>query len=157
MRAIVTLPGYVATLYMTSLCALFVLAGCVSSSVTDRPDSDVVAMPLTNTYWQLVSIGTEPVAATDSEQKAHILFLDDGRVSGFSGCNQYMGDYQVTGENLLFDSMSSTRRACPDNMTEQLLFAALAKTVGVNLEGIELRLLGETGEELAVFEATLMK
>jgi heat shock protein HslJ len=113
--------------------------------------------PLTNTYWQLLSIGGEPVSETNADQKPHILFLDDGRVSGFSGCNQYMGNYQVTGENLLFDSMSSTRRACPDNQTEQLLFAALAKTVGVNLEGIELRLLGEAGEELAVFEASRMK
>ena len=57
----------------------------------------------------------------------------------------------------MFDSMASTRRACPDNQTEQLLFAALAKTVGVNLEGIELRLLGENGQELAVFEASRMK
>ncbi len=114
-------------------------------------------MPLTNTYWELVSIAGEPIAQTDREQKAHILFLDDGRVSGFSGCNQYMGDYRVTGENLLFDSMASTRMACPGNLTEEMLFAALAKTVGVNLEGIELRLLGEAGEELAVFEASRMK
>jgi len=114
-------------------------------------------MPLTNTYWQLLSIGGEPVSETNADQKPHLLCLDDGRVSGFSGCNQYMGNDQVTGENLLFDSMSSTRRACPDNQTEQLLFAALAKTVGVNLEGIELRLLGEAGEELAVFEASRMK
>ncbi|MGM0572004.1 MAG: META domain-containing protein [Pseudomonadota bacterium] len=114
-------------------------------------------MPLTNTYWQLVSVAGEEVPETDGQQKPHILFLDDGRVTGFSGCNQYMGNYQVRGENLLFDSMSSTRMACPENLTEELLFAALAKTVGVYLDGIELRLLGENGEELAVFEASRMK
>lgn len=151
MKGTMQIPGYVATLF-----AVLLLAGCVSSPVTGS-SGDVVAMPLTNTYWQLVSIAGEPVPETSNEQKAHILFLDDGRVSGFSGCNQYMGDYQVTGENLLFDSMSSTLRACPDNLTEKMLFAAFAKTVGVNLEGIELRLLGEAGEELAVFEATRMK
>lgn len=152
MRGVVSVPGHVATLF-----ALLFLAGCVGSPATGRSADDIVAMPLTNTYWQLLSIAGEPVSETNADQKPHILFLDDGRVSGFSGCNQYMGDYQVTGENLLFDSMSSTRRACPDNQTEQLLFAALAKTVGVNLEGIELRLLGENGQELAVFEASRMK
>ncbi|MDF0750796.1 META domain-containing protein [Marinobacter sp. 71-i] len=152
MRTTMKTAGYVAALFTVLL-----LAGCVSSPARENSGGDVVAMPLTNTYWQLVSVAGEPVPETDRQQKPHILFLDDGRVSGFSGCNQYMGDYRVTGENLLFDSMSSTLMACPDNLTEKLLFAAFAKTVGVNLEGIELRLLGEAGEELAVFEATRMK
>ncbi|MBE93668.1 META domain-containing protein [Marinobacter sp.] len=152
MRGVVSVSGHVAILF-----ALLFVAGCVGSPATSRSADDIVAMPLTNTYWQLLSIAGEPVSETNADQKPHILFLDDGRVSGFSGCNQYMGDYQVRGENLLFDSMASTRRACPDNQTEQLLFAALAKTVGVNLEGIELRLLGENGQELAVFEASRMK
>lgn len=151
MRTTMKTAGYVAALFTVLL-----LAGCVSSP-TNSLGGDVVAMPLTNTYWELVSVAGQPVPETDSQQKPHVLFLDDGRVSGFSGCNQYMGDYQVTGENLLFDSMSSTLMACPQNQTEDLLFAAFAKTVGVNLEGIELRLLGEAGEELAVFEATRMK
>lgn len=138
------------------LFAVVLLAGCAGSSVSDG-SGDIVAMPLTNTYWQLVSVAGEEVPETESEQKANILFLDDGRVTGYSGCNQYMGKYQVEGENLLFDSMSSAERTCEDNLIEQLLFAAFAKTVGVNLEGIELRLLGEAGEELAVFEATRMK
>ncbi|MEP1216912.1 MAG: META domain-containing protein [Marinobacter sp.] len=152
MRNSMKTAGYVAMLF-----AMLVLAGCVSSPATEAPGRDVVAMPLTNTYWQLVSVAGEPVPDTEGQQKPHILFLDDGRVSGFSGCNQYMGDYRVTGEHLLFDSMSSTLMACPDNLTEELLFAAFAKTVGINLEGIELRLLDEAGEELAVFEATRMK
>jgi len=142
---------------LAGLLALLLLAGCAGSPVDDRPGDDVVAMPLTNTYWQLVSVAGEAVPETENQQKAHILFLDDGRVSGFSGCNQYMGNYRVSGENLLFDSMSSTLKACTDNLTEELLFTAFAKTVGVNLEGIELRLLGEDGQELAVFEAARMK
>ncbi|MFN2359975.1 MAG: META domain-containing protein [Marinobacter sp.] len=152
MKGIIQAPGYIATLL-----AVLLLAGCAGSSVSDGPGGDVVAMPLTNTYWQLVSVAGQEVPETADQQKPHILFLDDGRVSGFSGCNQYMGNYQVEGENLLFDSMSSTRKACDDSMVEQSLFAAFAKTVGVYLDGIELRLLGENGEELAVFEATRMK
>ncbi|MCL7942415.1 META domain-containing protein [Marinobacter sp. ATCH36] len=152
MKGTIRIPQCVVALF-----AVLLLAGCAGSPATDSSRRDVVAMPLTNTYWQLVSVAGQPVPETDREQKAHVLFLDDGRVSGFSGCNQYMGNYRVEGENLLFDSMSSTRMACPDSQTEGQLFAALAKTVGVNLEGIELRLLGEAGEELAVFEASRMK
>ncbi|MDL0431806.1 META domain-containing protein [Marinobacter sp. TBZ242] len=152
MKGIMRAPWYLATLL-----AMLLLTGCTSSPATDGPGGEVVAMPLTNTYWQLVSVAGKSVSETDNQKKPHILFLDDGRVSGFSGCNQYMGNYRVRGENLLFDSMSSTRMACPDKLTEKLLFAAFAKTVGVNLDGIELRLLGEDGQQLAVFEATRMK
>lgn len=137
--------------------ALLLLAGCVTSPADEVTDTGDAGVPLTNTYWQLVRIAGEEVPGTDGEQKPHIIFLDDGRVSGFSGCNQYMGNYEVSGENLLFDSMSSTRAACTDNLVEQQLFAALAKTVGVNLDGPELRLLGEGAEELAVFEASRVK
>lgn len=145
-------PGLIATLL-----SVLLLVGCAGSSVSGTAGDDVVAMPLTNTYWQLLSVAGREVPETGDQQSPHILFLDDGRVSGFSGCNQYMGNYQVEGENLLFDSMSSTRRACEDSLVEQLLFGAFAKTVGVYLEGIELTLLGESGEELAVFEASRMK
>lgn len=139
------------------LFAILALAGCVTSPAEQSSEGDEPGVPLTNTYWQLVRVAGEAVPATGSEQKAHILFLDDGRVSGFSGCNQYMGNYQVRGENLLFDSMGSTRMACEENLVEELLFAALAKTVGVNLDRTELLLLGEAGEELAVFEAARLK
>ena len=131
------------------LFVLLALAGCVSSPVIDS----AAGVPLTNTYWQLVSVASQAAPDTGEEQRAHILFLDDGRVRGSSGCNQYMGDYQIEGENLLFGAMASTRRACEGNTIEQPLFAAFAKTVGVNLDGTRLRLLSENSEVLAVFEA----
>lgn len=153
MKGTVQTPGIVAILF-----AILALAGCATSPAGQGPEGGgEPGVPLTNTYWQLVSVAGEEVPETGSERKAHILFLDDGRVSGFSGCNEYMGNYQVRGENLLFDSMGSTRMACEENLVEELLFASFAKTVGVNLDGTELRLLGEAGEELAVFEAARLK
>lgn len=137
------------SLIFSVVSGLLLLAGCVSVPAT----GSAAGVPLTNTYWQLVSVASQAAPDTGEEQRANILFLDDGRVSGFSGCNQYVGDYQVKGENLLFDTMSSTRKACEDNTLEQSLFAAFAKTVGVNLDGTRLRLLGENAEVLAVFEA----
>lgn len=134
------------------LFSLFAVAGCVSSPVTDSPGGHGDGIPLTNTYWQLVRVASEAVPETGGRQ-AHVLFLDDGRVRGFSGCNEYRGDYRVEGENLLFDAMSRAREDCNDSLVEPMLFAAFAKTVGVNLEGTRLRLLGEEAEVLAVFEA----
>jgi heat shock protein HslJ len=130
------------------LLPLVFLAGCVSAPV--EPEDSVV--PLTNTYWKLEEVRGQPVPAVEEKaREAHMMLLDDGRVNGFSGCNRFMGRYQVEGSNLLFDAMGSTRMACPDSQTESMLFAAFANTVGVNLSGNRLRLLDEVGNELAVF------
>jgi heat shock protein HslJ len=132
---------------------LLMLAGCVSAPATDSAGGDTAGVPLSNTYWQLVKVGPEALPDAADERQPHILFLDNGRVRGFSGCNQYRGDYRVAGDNLMFDAMSSTRMACGGSQTEQLLFAAFARTVGVNLDGTRLRLLGENAQVLAEFKA----
>jgi heat shock protein HslJ len=126
---------------------LVLLAGCVSAPV--EPENPV--LPLTNTYWKLVEVRGQQVPAAEKAREAHMILLDDGRVNGFSGCNRFMGRYQVEGSNLLFDAMGSTRMACPDTQTEPMLFAAFANTVGVNLSGHRLRLMDEAGNELAEF------
>lgn len=136
-----------------SALVLVTLAGCVSAPANDSAGASKAAVPLSNTYWQLVRVGQDAVPDPENKRPPHILFLDDGRVQGFSGCNQYRGNYRVAGDNLLFDAMSSTRMACRDSQTEQRLFAAFANTVGVNLDGTRLRLLGDNARVLAEFEA----
>jgi heat shock protein HslJ len=82
-----------------SLVTLLLLAGCVSSPVND------------------------------SDQQAHILFMDDGRVRGFSSCNEYMGEYLVEGQSLVFGRISRTQRACEDNLGEEGKTVAVFKVV----------------------------
>lgn len=138
---------FMLALLLPILLPILLLAGCVSAPV--EPDNSVV--PLTNTYWKLVEVGGDSVPSAEKAREPHMMLLDDGRVNGFSGCNRFMGRYQVEGNNLLFDAMGSTRMACPDSQTESRLFAAFANTVGVNLSGHRLRLMDEAGNELAEF------
>jgi heat shock protein HslJ len=91
-----------------------------------------------------------------AQGEPHMIFRDDGRVNGFSGCNRFMGEYTVSGANLLFDSMASTRMACPDDNVETPLYEVFSQTAGVFLEGKVLKLLNEKGHELARFEAVAL-
>ena len=76
---------------------------------------------LTGIDWRLVSLGpagaeTDVVAGTTVTLK----LAEDERVSGSTGCNNYGGTYQVRGENISFNRIVSTRRACLDqNANEQ--------------------------------------
>ena len=76
---------------------------------------------LTGIDWQLVSLG--PVGAETTVVTGTTVTLKlaaDQRVNGSTGCNSYGGAYQVRGDNITFNRIVSTRRACLDqNANEQ--------------------------------------
>lgn len=140
----------------TAFGCLALLAACASGPQSQR-DGPVPTAPLTNTYWKLVAMEGDRVDVPRGEEgEPHMIFRDDGKVNGFSGCNRFVGEYTLSGENLLFDAMASTKMACPDDNYETALFEVLSQTAGVFLEGKVLKLLDEEGRELARFEAVAL-
>ncbi|MFC4259785.1 META domain-containing protein [Marinobacter lacisalsi] len=136
-------------------CAL-ILSACATSG-SQSSGGPIPTAPLTNTYWKLMSLkGTEVDVPRGAQGEPHMIFRDDGKVNGFSGCNRFVGEYTVRGANLLFDSMASTKMACPDDSFETPLYEVFSQTAGVFLEGKVLKLLNEKGHELARFEAVAL-
>lgn len=144
--------------FAMALAALLALAGCAGGpgTTTAGGDRPIPTAPLTNTYWQLAMVGDHAVTTGNREAEPHMILLDDGRVHGFSGCNRFVGQYSLQGAYLLFDSMASTKMACLEDNIEAPLYEAFAETAGVNLRGKVLKLLDETGRELARFEAVAL-
>lgn len=58
-------------------------------------------------------------------------FWQDGRVTGRTSCNNFMGQYQLTGEGLSIGQIAGTRMACAPSLMEQ------EQRVLANLEGIQ--------------------
>ena len=69
--------------------------------------------------------------AMANDQQPHIL-LDtvEKRATGFSGCNNFFGSYELNGSSLKFGPVGATRMACPDLETglETEVFKALDQT-----------------------------
>ncbi|WP_232496440.1 MULTISPECIES: META domain-containing protein [Methylotenera] len=66
---------------------------------------------LTNKTWQVEDINQRGII-----DNAHVtlMFGDDNRISGKSGCNNYSGSYTLTGNKLaVIPPMISTRMMCP--------------------------------------------
>lgn len=74
--------------------------------------------------WTVHSLAGRPLPEKVS---VTISFLDDDRVAGSSGCNRFMGGYELTGEGLSFGQIAGTRMACPEPQmqTEQRFLALL--------------------------------
>lgn len=87
-----------------------------------------------------------------------IAFMEEGRVGGSSGCNQYTGSYSIQGgHSLTFGPLAGTRKLCPAPLMEleQLTLQTLDAVRGVYVrDGSRLELYGEDESLLATFTRT---
>lgn len=51
--------------------------------------------------------------------------LNEMRVSGHAGCNQFFGKINLKGNSISFGTLTATKMACPDMIVEQKVFQAL--------------------------------
>lgn len=93
--------------------------------------------------WRLTGFqGDTPLTVT---------FSADGRVSGSSGCNTFVGRYSVDDQALSFGPLASTRRACPTpelQTQEQTFLKDLQQVARLEISGAQLTLVTRNGGRL---------
>ncbi|MAD04632.1 MAG: META domain-containing protein [Pseudoalteromonas sp.] len=110
---------------------------------------------LTNTYWKAVTISGETITVENKEP--FVQFKDDGSTSGYLGCNNFSGNYEVNEQMLTFKPLAITERMCVAKMDiEAAMSATLAATAKYSINGEQLTLLDDSDEPLATFAATYM-
>lgn len=99
--------------------------------------------------YRVTAIGGKPVAGS---RPVTITFGEDGRVSGFGGCNSFGGSFKELNGKLTFGDLVSTMMACLDleaGAQESALHATLKGKVEVTPGGAgKVILTGENGTQL---------
>jgi heat shock protein HslJ len=114
---------------------------------------------LIGSKWKLIELhGQAVVRSAQSKEDAYIRLTREGVMSAYTGCNNMTGSYQVhKGFGIKFSNIASTRMACPDMKTEQILNQVLQAADNYTIKGKRLTL-GKTGQKpLAVFVAEEIK
>jgi heat shock protein HslJ len=99
------------------------LAACVhapadgGTGAIEADELEVTASPLVGAEWIIDTIGGKAVT---SKQPPTITFGEDGRVSGFGGCNRFSGGYTQDGARVSFQPVMMTLMACPQGNVNQL-------------------------------------
>lgn len=89
--------------------SLLPFAGCVSSD-----SSSNTAQTLDNVSWKIVELRGQPLPEASAGNPPTLLFDTAAkRVSGFAGVNRFSGPYTLTGAQLNFGALVSTRMAGP--------------------------------------------
>ncbi|WP_019677006.1 META domain-containing protein [Arsukibacterium perlucidum] len=87
--------------------------------------------------WQLTELLQKSV---DADNKVFLQFDQAGRVSGYTGCNNLTGGYQLQGPRLSFTPLATTRKACMQDTIEPQLLDVLSKVDNISIAGDELSL-----------------
>ena len=145
--------------YLPLAAAIALAAGCAATPHSAPPDTGLTpSYSLTNTYWKLTQLdGADVTMAPQQEREVRITLTDDGKVHGFTGCNQVMGGYTLAGTALRFTQLAGTRMACPPPVMqlESAVLANLNSVTGYRFEG-EFLILLKDGAPVARFESVYL-
>jgi len=98
--------------------------------------------------WYLLEVAGSTISPMADDKQPHIL-LDPARkqATGFSGCNNFFGGYELDGSSLKFGPVGATRMACPDLETglETEVFKTLDQTRAWETKEEELLFLNDSG------------
>lgn len=111
--------------------------------------------PLTGTTWQVTTLVSAQAATTSvalEQSKPTLTIADDGAVSGSTGCNRITGHATVSGSDIEFGPLATTRMACPPEVAEveQAVLRVLKGTVQTAIDADELKLSGADGNGLVL-------
>lgn len=124
------------------------LSGCCRVSATARAGNPMTS--LDGTAWQLKELpGTQSGALTKLPRPVAVRF-ESGRLSGFSGCNNFTGSYALEGDRVVIGPVASTQMACPEpgSTVEQAFHGALKGSWHIEVAGDELTAKTDSGETL---------
>jgi heat shock protein HslJ len=110
------------------LCIAMLLVSCTKKEL---PTSGAEAAGIEGIQWYLTEVGGSPVSPMANDKQPHILLdPEENQATGFAGCNNFFGSYELDGASLTFGPMGATRMACPDLETglEASVFEALENT-----------------------------
>ncbi len=127
------------------VCFLFVVS-CGCGTQENTPDSELEST-ITDLVWNLIEIGSSgEVTGAGGDSISLTLSGSDQMASGFSGCNEYNGSFEISGNSLVIGPMASTRMFCEDSMDlEGRYMAALEAVTRIQSDGLTLTLLDDTG------------
>jgi len=92
--------------------------------------------------WKLIAINEESVLSETYTQGIPYLEIKkkDAVVSGFTGCNLIQGQYEISGNQIRFQQIISTKKYCK-GIPEQVFLKALEKVDSYTIKGNELFML----------------
>jgi len=116
-----------------SMLLVTLLASCIKS---ETGGVSTAAIGIEGPEWQLVEVSGSPVSTQSGERRPFVRFDGDKKqATGFAGCNNFFGSYELSGSSLKFGHIGATRMFCEGESgdMEMRYMAAVEKTRAWNI------------------------
>jgi len=101
------------------------ITGDLADNYKLMKQTTVAEHKLIGVRWKLTELLGQAIPATEPDMTPYLQFGEDGRVSGFAGCNQFTGAYETEGLRLTFKPMATTEKACLNASIEQQFLSTI--------------------------------
>lgn len=135
-------------IYFLILVVLMWLYGCKTASPAQTATETNTIL---DAYWMLLSLEGESPQVPNNTRTAYLRLQESEKdVKGFSGCNNFFGKYELSGNTLTFSNLGSTRMMCPDMEQETKFMQVLERVSSYSIADRILTLYDGT-EAIATF------
>lgn len=126
------------------------LAGCCRIPVAANATAPASA-GIEGPTWRLTAPNDQSIGLGGTEMRPVTARFENGRISGFSGCNQFMGGYTLNRDSVVIGSLAGTLMACsePQMALEKAVMGTLTGTLRYAITGDRLTLTPASGVPLA--------
>jgi heat shock protein HslJ len=126
------------------------LAGCCRVPVSSNAIAPA-SVSIEGPTWRLTALGDHSPGVAETQMRPVTAHFEGGRISGFSGCNQFMGGYTLNQGSVVIGSLAGTLMACsePHMALEKAVMGALTGTLRYAITGDRLTLTPVLGAPLA--------
>jgi heat shock protein HslJ len=136
---------------MAILGAVVVTAVILIILFVQSTTKEKLPIDLNNTSWQLITFGVADSQLPPVEDAEITLNFEENNINGMV-CNNYFGNYTLSGKDIRVTSLGSTEMFCtsPEGLMEQEsdFLVMLGNIRNVEIDGGNLRLTGENGETM---------
>lgn len=115
-----------------------ILTACSTSTgaTTGYNVSSNKKLTLSDTQWNLLE--DDELVKGFNGDNVHISITEDGKLSGFAGCNQIFSEGVIDGSKITFDVIGGTKMLCPSMKIEESLTSMLRSVDRYEVKGNEL-------------------
>lgn len=140
------------SLFFLFITAPLILIGCGSTNSKTGNMNDVSDSDITGVFWVLETLEGETIVHPNDPREIGFRIEED-KVSGFAGCNNFMGSFSQSEANKIqFSSMASTKMACLTTTFDERIFIRAFDTIDeYELSDDGLKLMSK-GNVLATFK-----
>lgn len=141
--------------WLASVLLVMTVFGCSGQYVAPTSKPAVSRTTLLNTTWRAAEINGSRVVFSPGQILDFSLVLQNGRLSGSTGCNNITGSFTRNAFQLNFSSLAVTRRACSPALMarERAFIEALRSTGTYTISQGRLRFFNKEGGEVMEFIA----